>query len=510
MEPEKIDWHEFLSCERGLLIAPAGHGKTTAIADCLNLCPENSCQLILTHTHAGIASLKKKFKAKNITPHKYQLETITGFAQRYVLAFLGSSALPAQEDKNYFTEAVLKCTEVVNSPVVQQIIKVSFSGVFVDEYQDCTISQHNLIMAISQSLPLHILGDPLQGIFDFERERLVDFDNDLPEIFFKRFNILNTPWRWVNTNIELGRVIFDWRNILCYNSKEFSLLSHPEKQIFVEVAPDHKDEFDRDFIKWRNNTILRHESNSTLIICPSYTGYDSHGHEIRKGDLEDRLKFKQRFDFSHRYTLLDALDGDTYYQRSKKVDDYIELCSKKNRADKLSHFCKLLYALYINTTVIKNWITHKKKRGYYFIDKKDKEAKEASIKLEQYFNNFLNAPTTANLRILLLAFMEMPGYKNGRSDFMRDILRSMSYAIEENISVYEAMIHQRNQIRHIGRRIEGKCIGTTLLTKGLEFDTVILINADKFDDIRHFYVAISRACKKLVILTDKTTIELKR
>lgn len=35
-----IDWREFIKCKRGLLIAPAGHGKTTAIADCLLQCPE--------------------------------------------------------------------------------------------------------------------------------------------------------------------------------------------------------------------------------------------------------------------------------------------------------------------------------------------------------------------------------------------------------------------------------------------------------------------------------------
>ena len=66
MERSVIDWTEFLACDRGLLIAPAGHGKTTAIADCLNLCPDDSCQLVLTHTHAGIASLKKKFKEKKV------------------------------------------------------------------------------------------------------------------------------------------------------------------------------------------------------------------------------------------------------------------------------------------------------------------------------------------------------------------------------------------------------------------------------------------------------------
>lgn len=83
-----IEWKEFIKCNRGLLIAPAGHGKTTAIADCLLQCPESSCQLVLTHTHAGIASLRSKFHKKNVPSSRYHLETITGFAQRYVLNYL--------------------------------------------------------------------------------------------------------------------------------------------------------------------------------------------------------------------------------------------------------------------------------------------------------------------------------------------------------------------------------------------------------------------------------------
>ena len=58
--------NDFIHSHRGVLIAPAGHGKTTAIADCLLQCPNGVCQLVLTHTHAGIASLRKKFRAKNV------------------------------------------------------------------------------------------------------------------------------------------------------------------------------------------------------------------------------------------------------------------------------------------------------------------------------------------------------------------------------------------------------------------------------------------------------------
>ena len=187
-----IDWTKFIKCNRGLLIAPAGHGKTTAIADCLLQCPDDSCQLVLTHTHAGIASLRTKFRKKNIPLSRYQLETITGFAQRYVLSFLGSSSLPGEEESVYFDIVVEKCRTLMQSNAVQTIIKASFNGIFVDEYQDCTIDQHNMIMELAHNLPLHLLGDPLQGIFSFEQKPLVNFNKDLG--FFTRFALLDYPW----------------------------------------------------------------------------------------------------------------------------------------------------------------------------------------------------------------------------------------------------------------------------------------------------------------------------
>lgn len=84
-----IDWKEFICCNRGLLIAPAGHGKTTAIADCLLQCPKSSCQLVLTHTHAGIASLRNKFRKKDVPSSCYQLDTITGFSSTLCSKLLG-------------------------------------------------------------------------------------------------------------------------------------------------------------------------------------------------------------------------------------------------------------------------------------------------------------------------------------------------------------------------------------------------------------------------------------
>ena len=49
-----------------MVIAPAGFGKTYTIAECVASYRGEKQVLVLTHTHAGIASLKEKFQLKNI------------------------------------------------------------------------------------------------------------------------------------------------------------------------------------------------------------------------------------------------------------------------------------------------------------------------------------------------------------------------------------------------------------------------------------------------------------
>lgn len=509
MEHGIVDWSEYLKCERGLLVAPAGHGKTTAIADCLILCPNCSCQLVLTHTHAGIASLKKKFKEKNVPSNKYQLETITGFAQRYVLAFLGASVLPDLEDQKYFSVAVLKCLEILNCPIIQNIISLSFDGVFVDEYQDCTISQHNMILALAKNLPLHILGDPLQGIFNFEDEKLVNFDTDLSGLFgFKIFDLLNYPWRWHRINEPLGHEILNIRNLLTKGENCLRLSNHPEKGIYIELWPNAGDSYSSEYLKWMSSTIRKHESQSTLVLCPSYFEKNSKGTTVLKGDLPDRIKIKNQFDFKNNYLILDAIDGGSYYTISKKIDSYIARCAKSTRIDKIKHLFDLLASLYVSKTFLSKWFSSTK-RGWKFKDKKNSNEKEICEVIKNNFNTFKETPSLSSLLEVLNTIKSLNGYSNHRPDFWGEIIKCVKHAISEGESLYKTMEKHRSRLRHIGRKIEGRCIGTTLLTKGLEFDTVILLNADKFQDKKHFYVAISRACRKLVMITHNITINFK-
>src|SRR5665647_810591 len=138
-----MNYQDFISKEKSLLIAPAGYGKTHAIAECLKYSCDDERQLILTHTHAGIASIKEKIKKFDLPSSKYQVETITGFAQKYTLAFYCLTDIPSQEDsRNYYPFVILKATELLRKEAVKRIIAYSYQGLFVDEYQDCTVSQH--------------------------------------------------------------------------------------------------------------------------------------------------------------------------------------------------------------------------------------------------------------------------------------------------------------------------------------------------------------------------------
>ena len=52
-----MDYQAFVDSDKSLLVAPAGYGKTFTIVECLK--HTTGKQLILTHTHAGIAAIKE-------------------------------------------------------------------------------------------------------------------------------------------------------------------------------------------------------------------------------------------------------------------------------------------------------------------------------------------------------------------------------------------------------------------------------------------------------------------
>ena len=477
----------FLSEKASVLIAPAGLGKTHFITECLSQASDEKPFLILTHTHAGIDSLKNKFQTNKIPVNKYVLETISGFSQRIVTTVLGEASLPSidDRDRHYFSETLKLCSDLLQKRQVKFVISLSYSRIFVDEYQDCTFSQHSLLMNLLGSLPLHLLGDPLQGIYNFGDERLVDFDKDLTA--FRKFNFLNTPWRWQSNNERLGSLILSMRNKL-EEGKPVELLEHSEFDFYVREFPQPKEEYKPEAYQSVFNAIkyFEQKNQSVLVIYPIYK--QENGRMV--GFLDDRLKLNSYL--GQQLKVLDAIDEHIYYEVALYADRVLV-----GGETYLKHFHDLLVKLKFNKSGLNNWLDQSGRPK----NKRNPDEKKYSEKLKKLFTNLETRRSSDNLLSLLTFFASLPEVSKKHPPLYYSLLRAVENATISGQSIHDEMVQVKNCQRIRGNRNSRKCIGTTLLTKGLEFDAVIIWGAHRFIDRKNFYVAISRAKKSLVIYT---------
>ena len=467
---------QFISGNKTLLIAPAGYGKTHTIAKCILQTPENETQLILTHTHAGIASIKEKFKKLYVPTRKYHIETITGFAQKYVLAFYVGNNIPPQENtKAYYPFIIKIAKELFQKDSVKRTVKCSYNGLFVDEYQDCTKSQHEMLMVLSEILPIHILGDPMQGIFGF-KEPLVDFEKDLNN--FEKVEELDTPWRWNNTNKnDLGKELKDIRERL---QKGLPILLS-SYNTFDTVICNENDWF-KPQTNYRNTLNDLISKTNLLLIHPI------------SSSIEPRIKILKSF--NNRFFLLESIDEKEFYSLSSMIDNWDIVNTPIIILVK-----NLSYKLF-NNTGLNKWFN---KSGLKRKSKEDEKKK--SDEILKLINSLQEKLSYSILSLIIAKIYKLSDIKCHRKDLFFTLCKALNIAETENKTVYEAMVSHKNIIRRVGRKVYGKCIGTTLLTKGLEFDTVAILNAHRIEDYKHFYVAVTRACKKLIIFSKKEVLE---
>ncbi len=496
-----MDYQAFVDGRKTMLIAPAGYGKTHAIAKCLQY--TKGKQLILTHTHAGVASIKEKIQKSHIEPATYCIETISSFAQKYVHAFYVGPGIPAQEaGKEYHSFIIQEAAKIFKSPAVKRVIDASYDGLFVDEYQDCTSDQHAVILALSEVLPAHILGDPMQGIFNFGGDA-VDFKNDLNA--FEEFPELQTPHRWYREGNSrgLGDVIKGYREKL-KAQQPIPLIPDTDNGLYVvtvqsgdllKAQSNYRKCLDR-LIKNPDN---KSEYESLLVIVPEYVEIKKNGVRIPKGDIKHRAQIRTQIDYSKSLKLLEAIDDKSFYAIAKKADGLIEGITRAR--NKTIRTKKDVLDNIFNKTELDVWFNN-----HGLKKKNDDNDKEKSKKLQDRLEVFISMPTAHTLHELILETKDGLKLKYKRDEIIFSFLKSLKEASHSNVSVYDSMKNSRNTIRRSGRKVHGKCIGTTLLTKGLEFDTVAILDAHKFECPKNLYVALTRCCKKLIIFTEKTTL----
>lgn len=463
---ETFDVKTFANERDNVLIAPAGFGKTHTISECLK--HTEGKQLILTHTQAGVASIKDKLQKSSIVKDKYSVETISSFAKRYVLSFYNSTDIPDETDKKFYPFFIENATKILALRLVQDIIKLSYSGLFVDEYQDCTIEQHKLVLVLAEILPTHILGDPLQGIFGFTGP-LVNLNDITQTCRFSTMYKLETPHRWIiGGNEQLGIELLQIREKLLSNL-EIDLVQYPSIEFKRGRFRDHYSCI-MDTLK---------DCDSVLIIDP------------------DSIKMTTRENFvvAFKYIplLIEAFDGKDFYESAIHFDN-------KDNLSSVEILHKFIDSKFSN---LNYWYDKKNKR---FKKKRDPVEENELVEIKELVNKLAINYSLLDMKEVIFKIRDLKGVNCARRDLLSSLSKSMEDAYRSKITVLEAMRNHRNGIRRIGRKMYGKCVGTTLLTKGLEFDTVIILDAEKFKDPRNFYVAISRCIKRLVIFAEDSKL----
>lgn len=196
--------------------AAAGCGKTyeavgLACAVAATLSPPESV-LLLTHTHAA----KDEFARRIATTKgaaKVHISTIDSFLVELCTPYTAPLALPtALRDSllnrtTSLAQVAEKASELLKrSPIVAQLQGVRFPFIILDEHQDASKVQHEVITSIAQpgNIRVRFFGDPMQAIYDFDGVPAIDWEalcggSDV-------HCALMTPWRW-SSSPDLGRWI---------------------------------------------------------------------------------------------------------------------------------------------------------------------------------------------------------------------------------------------------------------------------------------------------------------
>lgn len=467
-----MDIDAFLSADKSIVIAPAGYGKTYTIAEALASYNGTKKVLVLTHTHAGIASLKEKFEKKKILPSTYHLDTICSFALNLTSTYhIKKEEIPSENDVGkMFNYAIEHATKILKAKPICHFLKANYDHLIVDEYQDCSITQHQMIMEMANSIKTHLLGDPLQGIFGFRNEQIVDFDNDTFARFRDNSQTLDKPWRWINAgNPALGYDLASIRSKL--EAKEDVDLRNYRS---IEVTIGDKNDYAKPKNDYRRR-LYTELKNDVVFIHPNSTSV-----EPRKNVV---MKYPQ-------LQLLESIDDKDYYKWCHQFDSLSGQPLIKSIGNMMRTVCS------------KQSITYWIRKDGGLVRKKNQYDMDDYCHLSTLVSSLHKKKSYGTIARFVKYLYDLPIVTVYRKSFVMDIYHVLLDADRLGLSSTEALVRNRNIMRRKGRKVHQKSIGTTLLTKGLEFDNVVVLNAQEFKDPRHLYVALTRCCKRLVVITD--------
>jgi DNA helicase-2/ATP-dependent DNA helicase PcrA len=459
-------------------VAPAGFGKTHLIAEALKHTPARD--LILTHTYAGVNALRNKLRALGVSSRSYRIDTIAAWALRLCLSYPQNADWTIEEPEGaQWRDLYLRCASLLGLPFVKRILRASYSAVYVDEYQDCAASQHELVLRLADTLPIRLLGDPLQGIFDFTAEAAVDWSLHVTP-HFEQLGALDTPWRWRNVGADaLGQ----WLTAVRHQLEAGAPISLDE--LPTGVADVHLCTSDEDL---RNNQIT---------ICKYFdlpAGQTVVG--IHKGDSHHKAKCqKLAKNTGGRFSSIEEIEGKRMFAFVKAYDRNI------SAQDKL--LCAIEFAKTKCMSAVDNALCAGTKRGEAVGIKNN--TKNPAVAAAA--NDYLADPRPDRLAAFFALLKQAPETQIYARDLLNRVMRVLANCEPraETTLAKSAKAFQ-SEFRHTGRPLRySKLLGTTLLLKGLEFDHAIVLDAGSLST-KDLYVALTRGSRSLTIVSQTNVL----
>ena len=453
------------AARRAYLIAPAGCGKTEVIADAV--AQSSGRQLILTHTHAGVETLRSRLRKKGVPSNRFHVDTIASWSLRYAHSYPHLSGLA--EDPTLIAgkdwNRVYECADVLlSSRVAREVVQRSYSGLFVDEYQDCGVRHHAIVMRLAELLPCRLLGDPLQGIFDFGGD-LIDWEKDVDRNF-ERLPDLLTPWRWSAAgggSEALGSWLLEVREMLM-NGRDVDLSVAPGCVDWKQHDPSN------------NADMLKHcgkkaELRGSVIIVHRFPNLC---HRLAK-------------DLSGQYQSMDEMEAKDLMRHASLIDE-----ARGTEAALLIDFaaeCMVGIATALKPLADRyrsgNLATSGQRAAY--------------LGLVSALDLVARSPAPqAMLAVLTAIRRECADCKMCRQELWTEMRRALANMAETSMLLRECAWTVRNNTRVSGRQSHRLMVSRTLLVKGLEFDHAIILEANLLSP-KNLYVALTRAKQTLTV-----------
>jgi hypothetical protein len=459
------------SLRAGSVVAAAGCGKTEQIVKATGR--NAGRRLILTHTHAGVDALRKRMNGCAVPTKRFSIDTIAGRCLRYVASYPFRSGIKLSEPKGEqdWMAIYSAAHRLLVSGAVARVIRASYCGVFVDEYQDCGRAQHRVIAALAEILPTCVFGDPMQAIFDFAGQTPVDWDTEV----FPRFPLVATltkPHRWHNhNNVDMANWLENVRPSL-----ETGLpidFSEAPPCVTWEWLPDQDGPRQSKIV---GSCLAAMALDGNLLVIGDPTNLSGRA-MIARGLAKQGFSNIEPVDCKSVYTAARKMKSGSDQKRFEATLDFLKQCmSGIERADFIKAVASRALGGKLGTAKFGNELIG------LGLALRDGGGDEACLALIEAFQRL---PTTYT-------------YRQQMYSAMKSALKMTS--VGDSPDLRAAIWEVQNRIRHAGRRISYRSVGSTLLVKGLEFSNVIVVHSPNMNR-KDWYVAITRATHTLKILS---------